>query len=415
MTHANAEIIAVGTELLLGQIANTNGQWISKELANNGMNVLYHTVVGDNFERVEHVFKEAHTRSDIIIVCGGLGPTADDMTREAFQHLSQLEMSIHNQSLENIQAFFKKRNIQMTPNNRRQARIFEGAEVIMNKVGMAPGMIVSFEGKTWIFLPGVPKEMEAMMTNDVLPFLNNASNEQMVIKSEMLHFIGIGESALEHQLHDVIDGQTNPTIAPLAQDNGVGIRLTAKAENQEAAFAVIKQVKKVILEKIGSYYVGSNLSSITEIIFELLKRKEQDIAAAESLTGGLFADGIVSQSGASNIFKGGLVCYDTSVKTHILHVSPETIKEKGVVSKECALEMAANICKLMHSFIGISFTGVAGPGTVEDKSVGTVYIAIVDTLGKENVEAFQFQGNRQSIRNQAVSKGYDMLYKFVSK
>src|SRR5699024_7700161 len=168
------------------------------------------------------------------------------------------------------------------------ARVFKGAEVMMNKVGMAPGMILPFEERTWIFLPGVPKEMRALMTNDVLPYLHNTLIEQTVIISEMLHFIGIGESALEHQLHDVIEKQTNPTIAPLAQDTGVGVRLTAKAQNHDAATASIKQIKKVILDKVGSHYIGSNLSGIAEMTIQLLKRREMDIAAAESLTGGLF-------------------------------------------------------------------------------------------------------------------------------
>lgn len=415
MTRMNAELIAVGTELLLGQIANTNGQWISRELAAHGINVFYHTVVGDNFARVEHVFKEAHSRSDMIIVCGGLGPTEDDMTREAFQNLSHMEMTIHEPSMKNIRAFFDKRNIDMTPNNKRQARIFEGAEVITNKVGMAPGMIVTYEGKTWVFLPGVPKEMKAMMTDDVLPFLNPASAEQMVITSKMLHFIGIGESALEHFLSDIIANQTNPTIAPLAQEKGVGVRLTAKAENPEAAKEAIERIESVILERIGNYYVGSDLSGMQDMIFQLLKRQGKDIAAAESLTGGLFADGLVSHSGASDVFRGGLVCYDTEVKKNILKVSLETIQEKGVVSKECATEMAANIREMMHAAIGISFTGIAGPGSVENKPVGTVYIGIVVASGESIVEGFEFHGDREAVRNQAVSKGYDMLYQFLSK
>lgn len=415
MTPKNAELIAVGTELLLGQISNTNGQWISKELAKYGINVHYHTVVGDNLGRVEHVFKEAHTRSDLIIVCGGLGPTQDDMTREAFQSLSHKEITIHEPSLENIESFFKERDIEMTPNNKRQARIFKDAEVLMNRTGMAPGMIVFYEGKTWVFLPGVPKEMKALMANDVLPYLNGISDEQMVITSEMLRFFGIGESALEHQLRDIIARQTNPTIAPLAQENGIGIRLTAKAETEKAATSLVQQTKAIILEKVGHYYIGSNLTDITETIFQLLNKKEKNIAAAESLTGGLFADGIVSEPGASDVFQGGLVCYSTKVKTEVLHVLPETIEAYGVISKECATEMAENIMELLNASIGISFTGVAGPDSVEDKPVGTVYIGITDRSGTQSVEGFHFRGGRESIRKQAVLKGYDMLYKFLSK
>jgi len=415
MTRTNTEIIAVGTELLLGQIANTNGQWISKELVSYGMNVFYHTVVGDNLERVERVFREAHSRSDIVIVSGGLGPTTDDMTREAFQHLSKLKMTIHEPSLANIQSFFQKRNIKMTPNNERQARIFENANVLMNKVGMAPGMIVTYEKTIWIFLPGVPKEMKAMMKTDVLPYLNRVADEHMVISSEMLNFIGIGESALEDQLRDLIDNQTNPTIAPLAKDNGVGIRLTAKAENKEEATTAIERIKSIILERVDAFYAGSNLSGLTEIIFHLLKRSEKDIAAAESLTGGLFADEFISLPGASSVFQGGLVCYNTKVKTDILHVSPETVKEHGVVSEECAMEMALNIRDIMDVSIGMSFTGVAGPDRLENKPAGMVFIGVADVTGKKSVEGFQFYGDRESIRRQAVAKGNDMLYKFLTE
>lgn len=415
MKETGAEIIAVGTELLLGQITNTNGQWLSNELAAEGINVYYHTVVGDNLQRVEQVFKEAHARAGIIIVCGGLGPTSDDMTREAFQEMTHMNLIEHKPSLDKIRSFYKEKGIEMTPNNIRQARVFKGAHVLTNNTGMAPGMIVSHENRKWIFLPGVPKEMQAMVTDGVLPYLKNEKNEQSLISSEMLHFIGIGESALEHRLRDMVEQQTNPTIAPLAQAAGVGIRITAKAADKDEAAKATKQVKADILERVGAYYIGSDQGGIKEKVYHLLKQKNKNIAAAESLTGGLFADGIISHPGASNVFQGALVCYDTKVKTDVLRVSPQTVAEKGTISSECAMEMAENICDVMDAAIGISFTGNAGPETVEDKPVGTVYIGISDLSAERTVESFQLHGDRESIRRQAVAKGYEMLYKFLLK
>src|SRR5690625_1193594 len=216
-----SEIIAVGTELLLGQIANTNAQWLSKELAKYGINVYQHVVVGDNLSRVLNAFKLAHERSDIIIVTGGLGPTDDDMTREAFQAMTGMEVIEHTASMEKIKAFFEKQKSVMTPNNRRQARVFEGAEVLHNQTGMAPGMITTYEGKTWVFLPGVPREMKSLSRNDVFPYLQKLTGQEEIIQSTILKFIGIGESALEHDLQDLIKEQFNPTIAPLAQSDGV--------------------------------------------------------------------------------------------------------------------------------------------------------------------------------------------------
>lgn len=413
MKELKSEIIAIGTELLLGQIANTNAQWLSEQMATYGINTYYHTVVGDNLMRVENVFKQAQKRSDVIIVTGGLGPTEDDMTREAFQKMSDLEIIEHLPSIKIIESFYNKQQRKMTPNNRRQARVFVGAKVIENKLGMAPGMIVTYEGKTWIFIPGVPREMKQMAADVALPYIVEKTEEDMVIESTTLRFIGIGESQLEHELHDIIHNQKNPTIAPLAQNDGVVIRLTAKESTREKAKKLNENTKQEILARVGNHYYGLDDETIEKKVYQMLKAQRKRITAAESLTGGKFIEKLIAVEGASAVSPGGIVCYDESVKRDILKVSSHTIAEKGVISRECALEMATNIRELLDSDLGISFTGVAGPDQLEGKQVGTVYIAISSNTGLEEVHKYTFQGTRDAIRHRATIKGFEILFNFL--
>lgn len=413
MKQIRTEIVAVGTELLLGQISNTNAQWISEKLAAAGINVFHHSVAGDNLNRVKEQFQHSASRSDVIIVTGGLGPTEDDMTREAFQQIANLDIIEHGPSMTKIEAYYNKRKVKMTSNNRKQARIFAGADVLENNAGMAPGMVVSHQSKTWIFLPGVPGEMKQMMTNQVIPYLRKLSGDNTVIKSTMLRFVGIGESHLEDQLSGIIKNQRNPTIAPLAQSEGVAIRVTAKAETDEAANVLIDRAKDEILAKVGEYYYGSDEQSLEEKVFTMLLNKHRSIGAAESLTGGMFTEKLISVEGASEVCKGGLVCYDTKVKENVLHVSSDTIRNVGTVSEECAVEMAENISQLLDADIGISFTGVAGPKSVEGQPAGTGYIAVVNGSENKLVKKFTFQGDRQMVQQRAVLKGFELLKKIL--
>ncbi|HLR80175.1 MAG TPA: competence/damage-inducible protein A [Bacillota bacterium] len=412
MKQANAELISIGTELLLGQIADTNAQWISQQLALYGVNVFHHSVVGDNLYRVERSFRLASDRANIIIVTGGLGPTDDDLTREAFQLISNMEMIEHKPSMEKIQAFFAKQKTVMTPNNRKQARIFKGSKVIPNRYGMAPGMIVPFDGKIWVFLPGVPREMKQMFTDKVIPYIKENVGNDDLIKSRILRFIGIGESQLEHELKDLIDIQDNPTIAPLAQNNGMTIRLTAKGSSEAKVDEMLHKTEQQILERVSAFCYGVNNQTIENTIVDLLKKENIKISSAESLTGGKFMDRLISVPGSSQACRGAIVCYDTQVKTDVLGVSQETIRTKGTVSYECALEMAENVCNLLDADIGVSFTGIAGPDSIEGKPVGTVFIGIVGD-GREQVEKFTFHGDRESIRERTVLKGYEQLFHFV--
>lgn len=411
--NVNAEIIAVGTELLLGQIANTNAQWLSQQMAAHGINVHFHTVVGDNRSRVEETFKNAQKRSDIIVVTGGLGPTEDDLTREAFQSISHLEMTEHVPSMKKIEAFFQNRGLQMTANNRRQARVFKGATVFDNNVGMAPGMMVSYKGRTWIFLPGVPREMKQMFNDHVGAILDKRVGGGTVIKSKVLRFIGIGESRLAYELDDLIRTQRNPTIAPLAQKDGVVIRLTVKEHSISQADMLLEQTKQHILARVGSFYYGTDDETLERKIVSLLKNQNKRIAAAESLTGGGFYQRLTSVPGASQVCLGGIVCYDPEVKTNIVGVSPLTIQSKGTISRECAAEMAVNVCRIMHADIGISFTGIAGTDSVEGKPPGTVYIGICNKEGDKRIEHCTFSGDRETVRQQSVIKGLEMLFNWI--
>lgn len=415
MAEVKAELISVGTELLLGQIVNTNAAWLSEQLADKGISVYYHSVVGDNFHRLTNVFRTAEKRSDIVLVTGGLGPTEDDLTREAFQHISGLSIIEDQDTLAKIEAFFVKNNRPMTPNNRKQANVFEGSKVLHNSVGMAPGIIVECHQTIWVFMPGVPREMKAIMMEEVLPFLHARLSLNTVIRSRMLRFIGIGESQLEYELSDLISNQTNPTIAPLASEGEVALRLTAKADNNDRALQLIDQVELKIKERVGQYLYGYDNENIEQSVFALLNQKNLTIASAESLTGGAFAARLVNQSGASAILNGAAVVYQPFAKTSVLKISDELITKYGTISKECAEAMASQVKTIYQSVIGISFTGVAGPDEIENQPVGTVYISICNKENQHYTEKFQFNGDRQSIRQRAVKKGFELLYYQLKK
>jgi len=408
-----SEVIAIGTELLLGEIANTNAQWLSQELASHGIDTYYHTVVGDNLERVVDTFKLAQRRSDIIIVSGGLGPTEDDMTREAFQKMTNIEMVEHPVSIQKIEAFYERLQSTMTPNNRRQARVFVDSQIIHNELGMAPGMIVSHQEKTWIFLPGVPREMKQMARDEVFPYIQKRTEEKMVIQSTTLKFVGIGESDLEHRLADLIHQQDNPTIALLAQNAGVVIRLTGKDTSTEKVNDRLEQTRRDIEAVVGDYIYGVNEDTLETKVSTLLKRSNLRISAAESVTGGMFTSKIMTVNGASAVCPGGIVCYDPKIKESVLHVSANTIRTKGVVSEDCAVEMAKNVSTMMNTDIGISFTGVAGPEQLEGQPVGTVYIALYSQSGEQQVKRYTFQGDREMIRHRATIKGFEILLNFL--
>ncbi|MYL33215.1 competence/damage-inducible protein A [Pontibacillus yanchengensis] len=411
----NAEIISVGTELLLGQIVNSNAQWLSDRLASMGINVFYHVVVGDNEDRLSHQFKQAHERSDLVIVTGGLGPTDDDVTREVASTILKAPIYEDEEALKEIQEYYDANNQIMTPNNRKQARLLEGAKLLYNSVGMAPGFALHKENTTWVFLPGVPREMKAIMEENGFPFIQEKLVPEHTIFSRMLKFIGIGESQLEHDLQDLIQNQSNPTIAPLAGDGENALRLTAKASSKEEAKAIIQETEDEIMSRVGEYCYGKDHDTIQEKVFQLLKENNEVVASAESLTGGRFVDNLISLKGASSICKGGIVCYSPAVKEQVLEVPPLILDEYGSVSEACALTLSVNVADKLQSTIGISFTGVAGPEPLEGHEAGTVYIGIYKDQQQPFCKKYHFNGDREMIRQRSVKKGFELLYHFLKK
>ncbi|MED3563352.1 competence/damage-inducible protein A [Bacillus xiapuensis] len=409
----NAEIIAVGSELLLGQIVNTNARFISQHLADAGINVYYHTVVGDNPSRLKAVIKVAESRSDLIIFTGGLGPTKDDLTKETIAKHIGKELIFDETALESIEAYFKKTNRQMTENNRKQALVLEGSHVLANDHGMAPGMVVKTSGHIYMLLPGPPKEMEPMFIEYGLSALSLQVKNKEQIVSRVLRFFGIGEAALETEIIDLIDSQSNPTIAPLAGDGEVTLRLTAKHQDHDTAIKMLDEVEQKISSRVGQFLYGYDKTSLLEELSKILKAKNLTIGAAESLTGGMFQKELTSIPGASSILKGGVVCYTNEVKHQVLNVKQETIDTYGVVSEQCALELAENVASLVGADVGISFTGVAGPDEQEGKPVGTVFIGLAIKGRPTAVEELILAGSREANRTRAVKFGCYSLLKHL--
>lgn len=405
----NAEVIAVGSELLLGQIANTNGQFISKQLASIGVDVYSHTVVGDNQERLTGAIEQSHRRSDVVILTGGLGPTKDDLTKETVASFCGRKLVYDEQALEFIESFFKRHNRTMTPNNKKQAYVIEDAIVLANRHGMAPGMVVELENnKKIVLLPGPPSEMKPMFEHELMPLLLGVS-DQSAITSRIMHFFGIGESQLETDLEDLIDQQTNPTIAPLAGDGEVKIRLTVKHTDQLEATRLLNDTERLISERVGSYLYGYNETTLVKESYAFLVQQGLTIASAESLTAGLFSSELASVSGASQVLKGSVTAYSNDIKESVLGVSKETLTAAGAVSEASALEMARGVKRLFQSDVGIAFTGVAGPDSLEEHEAGTVKIGIVLPSNEERVYSLSLSGGRNAVRKRAVKYGYFYL------
>ncbi|AIM17740.1 damage-inducible protein CinA [Bacillus sp. X1(2014)] len=409
----NAEIIAVGSELLLGQIVNTNARFLSQQLAGLGIDVYYHTVVGDNPDRLKSAIKIAESRSKIIIFTGGLGPTKDDLTKETIARHIGTKLVMNNEALETIEQYFKRTNRVMTENNRKQALILEGSQVLPNDHGMAPGMVLKSGGHIYMLLPGPPKEMEPMFLNYGSKALALLTGVKEHIVSRVLRFFGIGEAALETEILDIIDEQKNPTVAPLAGEGDVTLRLTAKHRDVMKAQAMLDEVEAKIRQRVGQFIYGYENTTLFFELANVLKERKWTITSAESLTGGLFQQEITSISGASSIFKGGIVCYSNEIKRDIVQVKQETLETYGAVSEECARELAENVVKIFGTDIGISFTGVAGPDELEGKPVGTIFIGIALKGRPSIVEKIKLSGSRGANRNRAVRYGCYFLLKYL--
>lgn len=409
-----AEIIAVGTELLLGQIANTNAQFLAKHLSTLGYHHHFQTVVGDNAERLKHVLDVATSRSDLIILTGGLGPTKDDLTKEVVAEFLNETLVIHEPSLQFIEQYFIKVNRPMTENNKKQALVINNAHVLMNHNGMAPGMVYEAENKQFVLLPGPPKEMIPMVENELIPYILKGKETNTIVSKE-LKFFGIGESILETKIIDLLENQSNPTIAPLASEGEVMLRVTASAEDEVAANKLIEQAEHQIRERVGQFIYGSNGDNLFIVLSKKLKEHNLSISAAESLTGGLFSKRLTDIPGNSSIFKGSIVCYSNEMKQNLLNVPKELLDNEGAVSIECAKSLVENIQRISRSDVSISFTGEAGPNAAEEVPVGKVYIGIKIANSPAIVKEFQFSGSRERIRLSSVKNGASLLVKLISE
>ncbi|MCM3616193.1 competence/damage-inducible protein A [Sutcliffiella horikoshii] len=411
----NAEIIAVGSELLLGQICNSNAQFLSKQLAELGVNVYYHTVVGDNSTRLRDAINTAKQRSNLLIFTGGLGPTKDDITKETIAEVLGKRLVMDEEAMSNIKAYFEKSQRKMSENNKKQALVLEGSSVLTNDYGMAPGMALSDETHTYMLLPGPPKELQPMFRHYGREFLLEKLGVKEQIVSKVLRFFGIGESQLETDIEDLIDNQTNPTIAPLAGDNEVTLRLTAKHHSIEEANRLIQQSETEILERVGEFFFGYDEDTIYSVVFNKIQQSSFTLSSAESLTGGLFSERMTSFTGASEVIEGAIVSYTYDVKEKVLGVQKQTLEQDGAVSAKSAEEMAQGVKKLLKTDIGISFTGVAGPGTMDNQPVGTVYIGIALPDGNTVVHKLQLAGTREGIKHRSAKYGCHLLLKELFK
>lgn len=408
-----AEIIAVGTEILLGDILNTNAQYLALQLAELGIDVHYQTVVGDNPQRLENTIFHAFSRANVIITTGGLGPTEDDLTKETGAKYFEEELVLDERALKRIENYFNKVGRQMTENNRKQAFVPKNSKVLYNDNGTAPGIIIEKNNKILVMLPGPPKETIPMFEKQVKPFL--AQKQEYTFVSRVLRIAGVGESAMETMVKDLIDSQTNPTIAPYAKDSESLLRITAKAKDNKQAEELITPVAEEMYHRFGHNIYGEGETNMQTVVSELLIKKQKTIATAESCTGGAIASALVEYAGISSVFLDGCVTYSNASKQHRLGVKSETLQKYGAVSAETAKEMAEGAAKTAGTNIGLSTTGVAGPdGGTEQKPVGLVYIGLtIDGVTK--IKECHFVGNREKIRVRTVHTALDWLRRELLK
>lgn len=410
-----AEIIAVGTEILTGQITNTNAQFLSEEFAKLGIDVFFQTAVGDNEERLLSIIDLASKRSDLVVLCGGLGPTGDDLTKQTLAKYLGRNLVFDEQASKRLNEFFATRpQFTRTANNERQAQLIEGSTPLQNSTGLAVGGVIEVDGVTYVVLPGPPSELKPMVWDYLVPLL---SSDHKQLYSRVLRFFGIGESQLVTVLSDLIDNQTDPTIAPYAKTGEVTLRLSTKADDIESAKEKLDQLEQKILSKktLNSiplenllYGYGDD-NNMARVVFDLLKKKHKTITAAESLTAGLFQSSIADFSGSSSVFNGGFVTYSIEEKSKMLQIPLEELQEHGVVSHFTAEKMAEQSRKLTDADFGIGLTGVAGPDSLEGHPAGTVFIGIATREKVHSIRVLIGGRSRSDVRHIACLYAFNLV------
>ena len=403
------ELISVGTELLLGNIVNTNAAYLSEKLAALGLSCYHQSVVGDNEKRLEETVRQAVSRADIVILSGGLGPTKDDLTKEVTAKVFGRKLVEDEHTKERIAGYFSRmRSGNVTENNWKQALVPEGARVVDNYNGTAPGLIIEENGRIAILLPGPPNEIKPMFERDIVPYLRSLEPEG--IYSKMVKICSIGESKAETMVLDLMENQSNPTIAPYAKTGEVHVRVTAKAADEKEADRLMEPMLKELFLRFGDkIYTTSEEVTLEEAVVELLKEKGLTLTTAESCTAGLLAGRIMNVSGASKVYNEGYITYSNAAKEKLVKVRRETLDKYGAVSKETAAEMAEGAAKAAEAGASVSVTGIAGPdGGTEEKPVGLVYIGC-HVKGNTRTEEFIFTGNRAKNREYAVVRALTLL------
>lgn len=414
-----AEIIAVGTELLLGQIVNSNAQYLSEELASLGIDVYFQTVVGDNMSRLSQAIRGAAERADLLILTGGLGPTQDDLTKEAVADVLGKSLHIDRMAMDNIDRFFQGRGTPMTENNRRQALSIDGGTPLPNATGLAVGNAIAVNGKFYILLPGPPNEMKPMFEAEAKPWiLQHVLTHETPLYSKMLKFAGIGESALETRLLDLIEEQNDPTIAPYAKEGEVTIRISTKADTESEAMVKLDKLTGEIASRLSDHMYATGDIPIEKTIIDLMTDKGLTLSAAESCTGGLLMETITTIPGSATVFLGGIVCYSNAMKEKLLNVPHDLLEGEnapGAVSAEIAKVLAEQVRMIVDTDFGLAVTGVAGPGYSERKPVGLVYIAISRRGGDTQVIELNLKGNRDTIRLRSTKTILYHLWKQIKE
>lgn len=408
-----AEIICVGTEILLGNIVNTNAAYLAEKCAYLGLSNYYQVVVGDNEQRLLETINTAKSRADVIFLIGGLGPTEDDLTKETAAKAFNVELVMDEEAKNNIVTILTNRGIDITNNNFKQALVPKGSIVLYNKNGTAPGIIMEEAGKVVIMLPGPPNEFVPMVDDQVVPyFLKKGTND--VIYSRVVKLVGVGESKVAEEISDLI-AMTNPTVATYAKTGEVHIRVTASAANDDEAKALVKPVVKKLKAMYPDNVYSTNADETLErAVVELLSKNGLSITAAESCTGGLVCGKIVNVAGASEVFRGGYITYSNKQKRNVIGVKKSTLEKYGAVSEQVAAEMAKGVLEVAKADVALSTTGIAGPGGgTPEKPVGLVYIGCA-VKNKVYVEKFNFSGSRNKVRESTVVAALSMVRKYVS-
>lgn len=402
------EIIAVGTEILLGNIVNTNAAYLAEKCAVLGLSCYHQDVVGDNEERLSETLKLALSRSDIVLLSGGLGPTQDDLTKEAAAKVLGKELYLHEPSKEAIRQFFAERKMEITENNWKQAMVPEGCIVVDNPGGTAPGIIMAENGKHVVLMPGPPGELIPMFERSIMPYLAGLTSG--VIYSQTVKICGVGESKAESMVEDIVDAQKNPTIATYAKTGEVHLRVTATAQDEKEAKKLVKPVVKELKGRFGNHvYTTDNDVTLEKAVVDLLTANKLTACTVESCTGGMLSARLINVPGVSEVFKSGYVTYSNKSKRRLLGIKKNLLVKHGAVSEQIAREMAKTAAALARTDVSVSTTGIAGPdGGTPEKPVGLVYIGC-NVCGRITVKECHFHGSREKIRESTVSAALSLM------